>query len=289
MSRSLVLLALSALPSLSSAFAIREATDKSCGYGDACWPNAAAWKTLNSTLGGQFDAAKCATLTANWDVGDFVSDIEGGYVAHSWGDGYGADSCSVKTATSGPCGQGRVPPLFAAVQSNADLINALAFVRKYNLRVRVKSTGHSSTGGASAKGAFGISVHNLKDIDFHDNFKGKGSAVTVGAGVQFTELYQAANQEGVVVVGGGCDSVSVSGYTLGGGHSRYSPALGLAVDQVLEFTIVTAAGTLLTVNERSNTELWWAVRGGGAGLGVCRPVYLSMGSKTADICPVQRL
>ncbi|KAH8919222.1 hypothetical protein BT69DRAFT_1300372 [Atractiella rhizophila] len=50
MSRSLVLLALSALPSLSSAFAIREATDKSCGYGDACWPNAAAWKMYEEAI-----------------------------------------------------------------------------------------------------------------------------------------------------------------------------------------------------------------------------------------------
>ncbi|KAF5391054.1 hypothetical protein D9757_003986 [Collybiopsis confluens] len=42
-------------------------------------------------------------------------------------------------------------------------------------------------------------------------------------------------------------------------------AYGLAVDNVLEFTVVVANGTLLTVNEVKNSDLFWAMRGGGAG------------------------
>ncbi|KAH8918259.1 FAD-binding domain-containing protein [Atractiella rhizophila] len=283
MIRSAPILSLSLLSS-AYGFAIREATDRSCGYGDACWPTNAQWQALNTSLSGrlrsvhpiatvchnafgEYNAAACAELTANWDVGQYVSQQDGGYVAHSWGDGYGNDFCSVHTPVDGPCGQGRVPPMFVDVQSVADLTASLAFVRQYNLRVRIKSTGHSLTGGSGAKGAFGISTHRLKDITF---FKYKNSipAVKVGSGVQFFELYKAANDQNVVVVGGGCDSVSVSGYTLGGGHSRYSPSLGLSVDQVLEFDIVTADGTLLTCNENSNSDLFWAVRGGGSGFGV---------------------
>ncbi|KAH8924667.1 FAD-binding domain-containing protein [Atractiella rhizophila] len=285
---SLVAFSLSLFPtsSLASAtFSIREATDKACGYGDSCWPTADQWNALNTSLSGrvhavhpiatvchdaygEYDADACAALRTNWSIGQFVSQDDGGYVAHTWGDGYGDDSCDVDTAINFPCGQGRVPPMFADAASVSDLITALAFVRQHNLRVRVKSTGHSLTGGSSAKGAFAISIHSLKDIEFHDDFNCKGSAVTVGAGVQFFELYAAANEAGVVVIGGGCDSVSVSGYTLGGGHSRYSRSLGLSVDQVLEFQIVTAAGVLLTVNENSHTDLWWAIRGGGSGFGV---------------------
>ncbi|KAH8925843.1 FAD-binding domain-containing protein [Atractiella rhizophila] len=274
-----------------SHFKIREATDVGCGYGDSCWPADWEWALLNFTVGGrikkvtpvasvchdqfgQYDAAACADLTNNWAIGEYISQFDGGYPSHTWGDGYGTDSCSTLTERSGSCGQGRVPPVFADIESIGDLLAVMAFVRFHNLRVRIKSTGHSLTGGSAAKGAFGISVHRLKDIDFSDNYrltgtlKKVGPAVTIGAGVQFFELYEAAHQEGVVVVGGGCDSVSISGYTLGGGHSRYSPSLGLEVDNVLEFTILTAEGFYLTVNEYYNTDLWWAVRGGGSGFGI---------------------
>jgi FAD/FMN-containing dehydrogenase len=43
------------------------------------------------------------------------------------------------------------------------------------------------------------------------------------------------------------------------------PKYGLAVDNVLEVDIVTADGKLLTANTCTNSDLFWAVRGGGGG------------------------
>lgn len=40
---------------------------------------------------------------------------------------------------------------------------------------------------------------------------------------------------------------------------------GLGVDNVLQFTVVTANGNFLTVNSHKNTDLFWALRGGGGG------------------------
>lgn len=51
----------------------------------------------------------------------------------------------------------------------------------------------------------------------------------------------------------------------GGGHSALSPSLGLGVDRVLEFKIVTADGVLRTANQCQNTDLFFALRGGGGG------------------------
>ena len=41
-----------------------------------------------------------------------------------------------------------------------------------------------------------------------------------------------------VIVGPGAQVVSAGGYTMGGGHSPLSPALGLAVDNVLEIQVL---------------------------------------------------
>ncbi|KAH8920933.1 FAD-binding domain-containing protein [Atractiella rhizophila] len=277
--RSLPLLSL--LISLSYAFQIREAEDSQCGYGDTCWPSEAEWQSLNNTIngrlalvtpagdvchlsGGHTDPLACTARALAWSTGSEISKYPGAYVNHAFGDGYGNDSCYIDTNLLTPCGQGRVPPVMSLVETAEDVRQSILFAAKHNLRTRVKSTGHSFTGGASAKGAFGINVHKMQDISFTNNFQltgtsiKKGPAVTVGAGVQFIDLYAAANEQNVVVIGGGCDSVSVSGWALGGGHSRYSVHYGLGVDNLLEFEIVTPTGQLMTVNEKQNTDLWWA-------------------------------
>jgi len=51
----------------------------------------------------------------------------------------------------------------------------------------------------------------------------------------------------------------------GGGHGYLSSRHGLAADNALQFTAVTASGSLVTVNKHSNPDLFFALRGGGGG------------------------
>lgn len=44
-----------------------------------------------------------------------------------------------------------------------------------------------------------------------------------------------------------------------------SPIAGLGSDQVLSLEIVTPDGRLVIADEKNNSELFWAVRGGGGG------------------------
>ena len=56
------------------------------------------------------------------------------------------------------------------------------------------------------------------------------SAVTFGAGVQWHEAYDSANQQGRFIVGGLSSGASVGaagGWVMGGGHSAFSPKFGL--------------------------------------------------------------
>jgi hypothetical protein len=126
----------------------------------------------------------------------------------------------------------------------------------------------SYLGKSTGAGALAIWTHYLKDIKLlnweDQNYKGK--AIKMGAGVQGFEAMAAAQSQGLVVVGGECPTVGVSGgYTQGGGHSALSTSFGLAADQALEWEVVTASGNLVTASRTQNTDLYWALSGGGGG------------------------
>jgi FAD/FMN-containing dehydrogenase len=57
----------------------------------------------------------------------------------------------------------------------------------------------------------------------------------------------------------------VGGWFQGGGHSTYTSYYGLGADQILSIEVVTADGRFVTADSNANTDLFWALRGGGGG------------------------
>ena len=110
-------------------------------------------------------------------------------------------------------------------------------------------------------------MHHIRGLQYHESFQPHGSrllydnAMTIAAGHQMHEIYAATSQHGRVIVGGMDPNVGIGGYITGGGHSPLSAQYGLAADQVLEMQIVTPKGELVTANEVSNNDLFWAMRG----------------------------
>ena len=93
-----------------------------------------------------------------------------------------------------------------------------------------------------------------------------GKAMKMGAGVAVHEAYEFADSNNVLVVGGNCPTVGlVGGYTQGGGHGPLASKFGLGADQVLEWEVVTGTGQLLTATPNRNSDLYWALCGGGGG------------------------
>ena len=88
----------------------------------------------------------------------------------------------------------------------------------------------------------------------------------MGAGVQAFEAYDFADKNHLRVVGGECTTVGLAGgYTQGGGHSTLSSEYGMAADNTLEWEVVTADGRHLTASSTENSDLYWALSGGGGG------------------------
>ena len=100
------------------------------------------------------------------------------------------------------------------------------------------------------------------------------------AKLDLIEVLAAADAHGVVVVTGADHSVGAAGgWILGGGHSLLSPQYGLGVDNALQFEVVTPDGQLRTANACQEKDLFWALRGGGAGFGVSHssPIFIEVG------------
>lgn len=127
----------------------------------------------------------------------------------------------------------------------------------------------SYLGKSTGKGGLGIWMHSLNASIFIENYESSyytGPAFRFGAGILAYEAYIAADAKGYRVIGGECPTVGiVGGYTQGGGHSMLSSLYGLGADQTLEWEVVTAQGQHLKATPNENSDLYWALSGGGGG------------------------
>lgn len=62
--------------------------------------------------------------------------------------------------------------------------------------------------------------------------------------------------------------VGVVGAASGGGYGLLCGSFGLACDALVHAEVVLADGSVVTASNQENTELFWALRGGGTGFGV---------------------
>jgi len=184
-------------------------------------------------------------------------------------------ACYLNTTLGVPCQQGSVPIAGVDARSVGDIQAAVKFAVQHNLRLVVKSTGHDLLARSTARGSFMIWTHHLKNITYNASFVPQSApstetyqAMTLEAGVQWHEAYDAAQAQGRVLVGGFSAGGSVGaagGWLLGGGHSALSPQLGLGVDNVIELNVILSSGDYVTANSHSHPDLFWALRGGGGG------------------------
>ena len=247
---------------------------------DAAWPTATQWNDLAAKLDGALtNSESAASYLLKKDGGKFtktvlqklvnpyyLQDFSGSTQSLGWIDGW-------KTAESAKVG---IPKNAADV---AELVN---FARKHDLRLVIKGGGHSYFGQSNAADSLLIWTKDLKGVDIHDDFVPQGgtgpgqTAVTVASGEEFVNLYNKVVVEaGRYVQGGGCTSVGVGGHTQGGGFGHFSKYGGMTAANLLQAEIVVANGDILIANEYQNSDLYWALKGGGAGWGVTTRLTLS--------------
>jgi hypothetical protein len=112
-------------------------------------------------------------------------------------------------------------------------------------------------------------MYNLKATEIVHEYKSaayNGPAARLGAGMGVGESYMAVHKYGYRIVGGECGTVGVAGgYSQGGGHSVLISENGMGSDQVLEWEVITTRGDYLIATPEQNSDLYWALSGGGGG------------------------
>ncbi|KAL3462187.1 FAD-binding domain-containing protein [Aspergillus heterothallicus] len=257
-----------------------------CTPRDACWPSTATWSSLNSTVNGklianhpiaqpcyqgdEYDAALCDDITANWPNEWFREASPIGYSYPL------VETCAPMNSSFPPvCDLGTAPVYTINATSEDDVVAGIRFAKENNVRLVIKNTGHDIVGRSQGYGSLSIWIKHIKDgICFQEHYVSSvscqsnwtGSALAVGGGYVWDEVYAEAAKHGVIAVGGSDKSVGViGGYLQGGGHGAVSHDFGLATDQVLEYRVILASGETVTANACESSDLFMALRGGGGG------------------------
>ncbi len=146
----------------------------------------------------------------------------------------------------------------------ADVINSVNFGRENNLLVAVRGGGHNGGGLGLCDEGLVIDLSGIKFIRVDTAH----NTVRVGGGNLWGEVDHATHPFGLAVPAGIISSTGVGGLTLGGGVGHLSRKYGLTIDNLLEADMVLADGSFVTVNADQNSDLFWAIRGGGGNFGI---------------------
>ncbi|KAF8884746.1 hypothetical protein CPB84DRAFT_1816937 [Gymnopilus junonius] len=259
-----------------------------CLYGQPCWPDPGAFSALASQVSQPLlhSVPPASACYRHPPLSENCSDVTTHYKDGVWRSNHpGAMQMANFETFISPSGsisacylnQGSIPPIGVNATSVHDVQAAVKFANRNNLRLVIKNTGHDYLGRSAGKGGFMLWTHSLKEMTYSSSFIPDGApsngtevfnAVTFGAGVQWFEAYAFAHQQGRFVVGGisfGGSIGAAGGWIMGAGHSALSPTLGLGVDNVLQFSVVLADGSLVVANAYQHSDLFWALRGGGGG------------------------
>lgn len=156
------------------------------------------------------------------------------------------------------------PAAIIVCETEQDVVEAVNYANAKELTIAVKGGGHHLAGFAIAEGSVVIDQSAMKTITTNEATK----TVEVEAGVRAGELTAEVQKYGLAVPLGTASNPGVFGVSLSGGIGYLRGVYGLACDNIIGATIVTANGEILTVDKNSHADLLWALRGGGGNFGV---------------------
>ncbi|MDX6629070.1 MAG: hypothetical protein QOH00_1316 [Gaiellales bacterium] len=187
----------------------------------------------------------------------------------------------------------RRPAVIVRCAGTADVIAAVAFAREHHLPVSIRGGGHNVAGHAVCDDGVMIDLSAMRGVRVDPERR----RARVEGGAIWRDVDRETQAFGLAVPGGLISDTGVAGLTLSGGIGWLRARHGLTIDSLVAADVVTADGRLVHASLDEDSDLLWALKGGGGNFGVvtefefalhpvgptlmfCAPLYpLSAGSE----------
>src|SRR6266496_4809633 len=156
------------------------------------------------------------------------------------------------------------PRLIGRCADVADVINSVNFARKHDLLLAIRGGGHNGGGLGICDDGLVIDLGLIK----YALVDPAARTVTVGGGCTWGDVDHATHAFGLATPSGIISTTGVGGLTLGGGIGHLTRKCGLSIDNIISADLVLADGSFVKANADENSDLFWAIRGGGGNFGV---------------------
>jgi len=158
----------------------------------------------------------------------------------------------------------RHPAVIARCRDVADVVETIRVARRFRPEVSIRGGGHQVAGSGVCDDGLVIDLAAMDAVQVDATAR----IAHVQAGARWHDVDRATQVHGLATTGGEVSATGVAGLTLGGGIGVLMRTHGLSCDNLRYVEIVTADGMVRTASRDEHTDLFWAARGGGRGLGV---------------------
>lgn len=156
----------------------------------------------------------------------------------------------------------RRPRLVATCADTRDVAIIVRHAVAAGLPLSVRSGGHHVAGSAVVDDGVVVDLSAMNGVVLD------GGRVVVEGGAKLGDIDRAILPGGRLVPVGIDPDTGVGGLTLGGGLGWSMRRHGLACDNLVGVQMVTAAGDVIRVDDSTDPDLMWGLRGGGGNFGI---------------------
>ncbi len=158
----------------------------------------------------------------------------------------------------------RKPGLIARCADVNDVQSAIRAASAARLLTAVRCGGHSLAGFSTCDGGMVIDLSRMRQVTVDPEAR----SARFAGGCLLGSIDTATQKAGLVFPSGVVSHTGAGGLVLGGGTGWLTRRFGLSCDNVEAFTLVAADGSIIRADATNNTDLFWALRGGGGNFGV---------------------